>query len=77
MDQIFGSEQLTGALRTVSLTAAISWKPREKVTISDRPGNDLPRNHCPVRIQSRNDTKNVRGTRFTENFTLLYPYPLI
>jgi len=42
MDQIFGSEQLTGALRTVSLTAAISWKPREKVTISDRPGNDLP-----------------------------------
>jgi len=40
--EIFGSERLTSAYWTGSLTGATSWERAEKVTDCDKPGKDLP-----------------------------------
>jgi len=55
-----------------SHSGATSWKPMEKVTDCDRPGNDLPRHHRHGKIQRSNNAKNVRVTNLTKKLKLMY-----
>ena len=57
--EIFGSEQLTGAT---------SWKPMEKVTDCDKPGNDLTGNPHHGRTQ----THKKRTNDLTGNLKPIY-----